>query len=158
MQFFHGKILFELGKNGPWFPNENDFLALPWIFNIIPPPDAFFPSLNFYLDHHEEKTDCYNFESNKGPRRYSSVSVPDIMSGILLTMWRHFFYHLVFWPSECDSHLKGKSKNLQYVRVRVFSQILAILVVHSLQFFISFLKYEFFWNRTKIDIFMMFFP
>ena len=33
-----------------------------------------------------------------------------------------------------DSHLKGKSKNLQYVCVRIFSQILDICWVHSIQF------------------------
>ena len=41
-----------------------------------------------------------------------------------------------FSGPDCDSHLKGKSRNLQYVRVRIFSQILNILVVHSIQFFI----------------------
>ena len=41
---------------------------------------------------------------------------------------------------DCDSHLKGKSKNLKYVRVPIFSQILDILVVYSIQFFISISK------------------
>ena len=40
----------------------------------------------------------------------------------------------------CDSQLKGKRKNLQYIRVQIFSQILEILVVHSIQFFIFIAK------------------
>ena len=43
---------------------------------------------------------------------------------------------LIIWFSSLDrdSNLKGKSKNLQYVRVQIFSQILDILVVHSIHF------------------------
>ena len=47
-----------------------------------------------------------------------------------------FLLSSVFSGLDCDSHLKGKSKNLQYVRVRIFSQILDICGVHSIQFFI----------------------
>ena len=67
---------------------------------------------------------------------------------------------LIIWFSSpvCDSHLKGKSKNLQYVRVPIFPQILDICWVHSIQFLFSFQKYKCFWNRTKIDVLTMFFP
>ena len=41
-----------------------------------------------------------------------------------------------FSGPDCDSHLMGKSKNLQYVRVWIFSQILGICWVHSIKFFI----------------------
>ena len=81
------------------------------------------------------------------------------------TLWAEFLSQcedisLIIWFSgpDCDSHLKGKSKNLQYVRVRIFSQILDICCVYSIQFLFSFQKYKFFWNQTKIDVFTMFFP
>ena len=60
-----------------------------------------------------------------------------------LTLWLEFLSQcedisLIIWFSspDCESHLKGRSKNLQYVRVRIFSQILDICMVHSIQFFI----------------------
>ena len=44
---------------------------------------------------------------------------------------------LIIWFSgpNCESHLKGKSKNLQYFCVQIFSQILDICLVHSIHFF-----------------------
>ena len=39
-------------------------------------------------------------------------------------------------PHFAGHNEEGKSKNLQYVGVRIFSQILDIFVVHSIQFFI----------------------
>ena len=60
-----------------------------------------------------------------------------------LILWAEFLSQcedisLIIWFSgpNCDSYLKGKSKNLQYVRVQIFSQILDICWVHSIQFFI----------------------
>ena len=81
------------------------------------------------------------------------------------TLWAEFLSQcedisLIIWFSgpDCDSHLKGKSKILQYVRVQVFSQILALVESFQSSFLFSFQKYKFFWNRTKIDVFTMFFP
>ena len=69
------------------------------------------------------------------------------------TLWAEFLSQcedisLIIWFSgpDCDSHLKGKSKNLQYVRVRIFSQILDICGVHSIQFFILISKINFFFE------------
>ena len=90
---------------------------------------------------------CHVVEKHKS---YSPTSVYQIVThnkGIHLnlppTLWAEFLSQcedisLIIWFSgpDCDSHLKGKSKNLQYVRVQIFSQILDICWVYSIQFFI----------------------
>ena len=59
--------------------------------------------------------------------------------GIPLTLWELFPLHLDL-PRLCRSqsahNLLTICKNSKYVRVRIFSQILEILLIHSIQFFI----------------------
>ena len=74
---------------------------------------------------------------------FKSKNIKGIHLYLPSTLWAEFLSQcedisLIIWFSgpDCESHLKGKSKNLQYVRVRIFSQILDICLVHSIQFFI----------------------
>ena len=63
-----------------------------------------------------------------------------------------------FSGPNCDWHLMGKNKNLQYVRVQIFSQIMDILVVHLIQFFYSYFKnINFFKIGPKLTFLQCFF-
>ena len=82
---------------------------------------------------------------------------PNIVSGILVTMWRHFFYRLVFRP-KLRLTPEGQNRNFQYVCVRIFPQILDIFLVYSIQFFFSHFKnINFFEIGPKLTFLQCFF-
>ena len=54
----------------------------------------------------------------------------------VLNIVRRFLSSFRFVFDIVAHNVEGKSKNLQYIGVRIFSQILTIFIVHSIQFFI----------------------
>ena len=83
---------------------------------------------------------------------------PNIVSGILVTMWRYFSYHLVF-PAQIVTHnWRAKAKICSTFAFEFFLKFWTFVGSIQSSFLFSFQKYKFFWNRTKIDVFTMFFP
>ena len=83
---------------------------------------------------------------------------PNIVSGILVTMWRYFSYHLVF-PAHIVTHIwRAKAKICSTFAFEFFLKFWTFVESIQSSFLFSFQKYKFFWNRTKIDVFTMFFP
>ena len=77
------------------------------------------------------------------------------MSGILVTMWRHFSYY----PAQIVTHIwRSKAKICSTFTFKFFLKFWTFVRFIQFSFLFSFQKYNSFWNRTKIDVFTMFFP
>ena len=73
-------------------------------------------------------------------------------------LWRYFFYHLVF-PAQIVTHIwREKAKICSTFAFEFFLKFWTFVESIQSSFLFSFQKYKFFWNRTKIDVFTMFFP
>ena len=83
-----------------------------------------------------------------------------------LWLWEGFRLHFDL-PWLCHSqsahNVEGKSKNLKHVRIQILSQIVEILIVHSIQFFILiskiliFLKSDQNWHLIECFLMELFF-
>ena len=73
-------------------------------------------------------------------------------------MWRYFSYHL-FFPAQIVTHIwREKAKICSTFAFEFFPKFWTFVESIQSSFLFSFQKYIFFWNRTKIDVFTMFFP
>ena len=95
----------------------------------------------------------YSEAEERGGFRVINMYLSLTLSEEFLSQCEDISFIIWFSGPDCDSHLKGKSKNLQYISVQIFSQILDICWIYSIQFLSLFQKYNSFWNRTKIEIF-----
>ena len=83
---------------------------------------------------------------------------PNIVSGNLVTMWSYFFYHLFFLAQIVTHIWREKAKICSTFAFKFFLKFWTFVGSIQSSFLFSFQKYNFFWNRTKIDVFTMFFP